>query len=351
MKQTRIRLFGSVLMIIIIPMALFILGIWKNSDSYLTTQVLISGIAVLVIVAFSMAFWVYGAVILPLERLEQAMREIKNGNFDAPLDAEDVSSEMRGLMDDFEEMRLRLKENREEKEKADSDAKEFLSNITHDLKTPITSIKGYVEGIQDGVASSPEQMDRYIRTIYNKANEMDHLIDELTFYTKIDSNRIPYHFAIVPAAQFFRDCAEDLRLETEARSFRFLFTESLGEDVRLVADAEQMRRVINNIISNSIKYCDKEIGEIRMRVVDDGDFVRVELSDNGPGIASRQLPYVFERFFRADEARNFKGGSGIGLSIVKKIIEDHGGRVWARSVPGKGMTILFSLRKHMEDWT
>ena len=186
-----------------------------------------------------------------------------------------------------------------------------------------------MEGIQDGVASSPEQMDRYIRTIYNKANEMDHLIDELTFYTKIDSNRIPYHFAIVPAAQFFRDCAEDLRLETEA---------------------EQMRRVINNIISNSIKYCDKAIGEIRMRVVDDGDFVRVELSDNGPGIAPRQLPYVFERFFRADEARNFKGGSGIGLSIVKKIIEDHGGRVWARSVPGKGMTILFSLRKHMEDW-
>ena len=97
---------------------------------------------------------------------------------------------MRGLMDDFEEMRLRLKENREEKEKADSDAKEFLSNITHDLKTPITSIKGYVEGIQDGVASSPEQMDRYIRTIYNKANEMDHLIDELTF---LYENRLEPH--------------------------------------------------------------------------------------------------------------------------------------------------------------
>ena len=351
MKQTRIRLFGSVLMISIIPMALFILGVWKNSDSYLTTQVFISGIAVLVIVAFSMAFWFYGAMILPLERLEQAMREIKNGNFDVPLNTEDVSSEMRGLMDDFEEMRLRLKENQEEKQKADSDAKEFLSNITHDLKTPITSIKGYVEGIQDGVASSPAQMDRYIRTIYNKANEMDHLIDELTFYTKIDANRIPYHFAILTAAQFFADCAEDLRLETEAQGFLFSYTAALGSEVRIIADAEQMRRVINNIISNSIKYCDKKLGQIRMRVMDDGDFVRVELSDNGPGISKQQLPYVFERFFRADEARSFKGGSGIGLSIVKKIIEDHGGRVWARSEPGKGMTILFSLRKHMEDMT
>ena len=351
MKQTRIRLFGSVLMISIIPMALFILGVWKNSDSYLTTQVFISGIAVLVIVAFSMAFWFYGAMILPLERLEQAMREIKNGNFDVPLNTEDVSSEMRGLMDDFEEMRLRLKENQEEKQKADSDAKEFLSNITHDLKTPITSIKGYVEGIQDGVASSPAQMDRYIRTIYNKANEMDHLIDELTFYTKIDANRIPYHFAILPAAQFFADCAEDLRLETEAQGFLFSYTAALGSEVRIIADAEQMRRVINNIISNSIKYCDKKPGQIQMRVMDDGDFVRVELSDNGPGISKQQLPYVFERFFRADEARSFKGGSGIGLSIVKKIIEDHGGRVWAHSEPGKGMTILFSLRKHMEDMT
>ena len=250
MKQTRIRLFGSVLMIIIIPMALFILGVWKNSDSYLTTQVFISGIAVLVIVAFSMAFWFYGAVILPLERLEQAMREIKNGNFDAPLNTEDVSSEMRGLMDDFEEMRLRLKENQEEKQKADSDAKEFLSNITHDLKTPITSIKGYVEGIQDGVASSPAQMDRYIRTIYNKANEMDHLIDELTFYTKIDANRIPYHFAILPAAQFFADCAEDLRLETEAQGFLFSYAAALGSEVCIAA-----------VIRNSLRYRNTDVLE------------------------------------------------------------------------------------------
>ncbi len=348
MKQTRIRLFGSVLMIIIIPMALFILGIWKNSDSYLTTQVLTSGIAVLVIVAFSMALWVYSGIIQPLEKLQRAMHEIREGNLDDALDAEDVNSEVRQLMEDFEEMRIRLKENQEEKLQADRDSKELLSNITHDLKTPITSIKGYVEGILDGVARSPEQMDRYIRTIYNKANDMDRLIDELTFYTKIDADRIPYHFEKISAREFFGDCADEVGTEMEASGFRFSYTDNVPDDVVVIADVEQMKRVINNIIGNSVKYSDKSQGEIRLKLRDDGDFVRVEISDNGRGIAREELPNIFNRFYRADSARNPKGGSGIGLSIVKKIIEDHRGRVWARSESGKGTTIIFSLRKYAE---
>ncbi len=348
MKQTRIRLFGSVLMIIIIPMALFILGIWKNSDSYLTTQVLTSGIAVLVIVAFSMALWVYSGIIQPLEKLQRAMHEIREGNLDDALDAEDVNSEVRQLMEDFEEMRIRLKENQEEKLQADRDSKELLSNITHDLKTPITSIKGYVEGILDGVARSPEQMDRYIRTIYNKANDMDRLIDELTFYTKIDADRIPYHFEKISAREFFGDCADEVGTEMEASGFRFSYTDNVPDDVVVIADVEQMKRVINNIIGNSVKYSDKPQGEIRLKLRDDGDFVRVEISDNGRGIAREELPNIFNRFYRADSARNPKGGSGIGLSIVKKIIEDHRGRVWARSESGKGTTIIFSLRKYAE---
>ena len=349
MRQTRIRLFASVLLIIIIPMALFLLGIWKNSDSHLTTQVLTSGIAVLVVVGFSMASWVYSGIIRPLEKLHQAMNEIKEGNLNNPLDAEDVEGEVRQLMEDFEEMRIRLKENQEEKLQYDRDNKELISNITHDLKTPITSIKGYVEGILDGVARSPEQMNRYIRTIYNKANDMDRLIDELTFYTKIDANRIPYHFEKVRVSDFFGDCADEVGMEMEAGGFRFSYTSDVREDVMVIADAEQMKRVINNIIGNSVKYSDKENGQISLRLRDDGDFVRVEIEDNGRGIDKEDLPNIFNRFYRADASRSTaKGGSGIGLSIVKKIIEDHGGRVWAKSAPGEGTEILFSLRKYME---
>ena len=349
MKQTRIRLFGSVLMIIIIPMALYLLGIWKNSDSHLTTQVLTSGIAVLVIVGFSMAVWIYSGIIRPLEKLHEAMNEIKEGNLDKVLDAVDVGGEIRQLMEDFEEMRIRLKENQEEKLQYDRDNKELISNITHDLKTPITSIKGYVEGILDGVARSPEQMNRYIRTIYNKANDMDRLIDELTFYTKIDANRVPYNFAKIHIAEFFRDCADEVGMEMETTGIRFTYTGNVPDDVLVIADVEQMKRVVNNIISNSVKYNDKENGEISLTLLDDGDFVRVEIRDNGQGISKEDLPNIFNRFYRADASRTSrKGGSGIGLSIVKKIIEDHGGRVWARSEAGKGTTIIFSLRKYLE---
>lgn len=349
MRQTKIRLFNSVLLIIIVPMLLYGLSIWKSSDSIFTKQLLMSGVVVVSLMAFSMAFWVYGGIIRPLEKLQEAMNEIKEGNLDNALDAEDVDSEIRRLMEDFEEMRIRLKENQEEKLQYDRDSKELISNITHDLKTPITSIKGYVEGIMDGVARSPEQLDRYIRTIYSKANDMDHLINELTFYTKIDANHIPYHFEKVYVAEFFRDCADDVGTEMEAAGFRFSFSGNVPEDVIIIADAEQMKRVINNVVSNSVKYNDKEEGEISITLRDDGDFVEICVEDNGAGISREDLPNIFNRFYRADSARGTrKGGSGIGLSIVKKIIEDHGGRVWARSQPGKGTAILFSLRKHVE---
>lgn len=110
-----------------------------------------------------------------------------------------------------------------------------------------------------------------------------------------------------------------------------------------------MRRVINNIVSNSLKYTDKPQAEIRMKILDVGDFIQVELSDNGKGIATKDLPYIFERFYRADASRNSsKGGSGIGLAIVKKIVEEHGGKIWATSEEGVGTTMYFVVRKYQE---
>ena len=246
-------------------------------------------------------------------------------------------------------MRKRLKESTEEKILMDKENKELISNISHDLKTPITAVKGYVEGIMDGVADTPEKMDRYVRTIYNKTNEMDHLINELTFYSKIDTNRIPYTFSKLNVEDYFSDCAEELGLEMETRGIELVYANYVEKDVQVIADGEQIRRVIHNIVSNAIKYMEKPRGIIQIRVKDVGDFIQVEIEDNGKGIAAKDLPNIFDRFYRTDSSRNSsKGGSGIGLSIVRKIIEDHGGKIWVTSKEGIGTEIHFVLRKYQE---
>ena len=295
-----------------------------------------------------LVYWIYRTVSIPLAKLQKAARNIKEGNLDFEIKA-DADDEIGQLCQDFEEMRLRLKANAEEKVAFDKENKELISNISHDLKTPITAIKGYVEGIMDGVADTPEKMDRYIKTIYNKANEMDLLINELTLYSKIDTNRIPYNFTTISAQQYFIDCAEDLYMELDSKGVRFEFRNYMEEDSKVIVDPEQLRRVINNIISNSLKYMDKEQGIITMNVRDVGDFIQVELGDNGKGIAAKDLPNIFDRFYRTDASRNSsKGGSGIGLSIVKKIVEEHGGKIWATSTEGKGTVMYFVVIKYQE---
>lgn len=305
-------------------------------------------ILILIATSFAMSFWIYRGVITPLNQLKKAAQNIKDGNLDFTVEGNGVK-EVNDLCEDFEEMHIRLKESAEEKVEFDKDNKELISNISHDLKTPITAVKGYVEGIMDGVADTPEKMDRYIRTIYNKANEMDRLINELTFYSKIDTNRIPYTFTKIHVADYFEDCVEELSLELEARHIELTYFNYLEEDEVIIADAEQLKRVINNIISNSIKYMDKPRKVINIRLRDAGDFIQVEIEDNGKGIGQKELPRIFDRFYRTDASRNStRGGSGIGLSIVRKILEDHGGKVWANSKEGVGTVMYFVLRKYQE---
>ena len=311
-------------------------------------DMILTATIILVFTALSVGLWIYRSIAVPLVKLKKATKNIKEGNLDFVLEVEG-NDEFSQLCQDFEEMRKRLKESTEEKILMDKENKELISNISHDLKTPITAVKGYVEGIMDGVADTPEKMDRYVRTIYNKTNEMDHLINELTFYSKIDTNRIPYTFSKLNVEDYFSDCAEELGLEMETRGIELVYANYVEKGVQVIAVGEQIRRVIHNIVSNAIKYMEKPRGIIQLRVKDVGDFIQVEIEDNGKGIAAKDLPYIFDRFYRTDVSRNSsKGGSGIGLSIVKKIMEDHGGKVWATSRLGIGTIMYFVLRKYQE---
>ena len=322
---------------------------WLPELKQLAVQFVLAMVFILFLTACIFTTWIYRSVVQPIKELRLATEKIKSGNLDF-LVTSTSNDEMGQLCTDFEKMRQRLKESAEEKIRFDNENRELISNISHDLKTPITSIKGYVEGIMDGVADTPEKMERYLKTVYNKANDMQRLIDELTFYSKIDTNRIPYNFRKINVSDYFGDCAEEVGLDLGAKNIVFQYANYVDEQVMVIADPEQIRRVVNNIISNSCKYFDKSQCFINMRIKDVGDFIQVEIEDNGKGIATKDIPYIFDRFYRTDSSRNSaKGGSGIGLSIVRKILEDHGGKVWASSKEGTGTVVYFVLRKYQEN--
>lgn len=305
-------------------------------------------VLILVLTSMVLTQWIHKSVFSPINRLNLAMQKIAEGNFEYTLESND-DNEIGELYRNYEDMRLRLKETTEEKMQNEKQNRELISNITHDLKTPITAIKGYVEGIIDGVADTPEKRDKYLRTIYTKANDMDRLINELTYYSSIDNNRIPYNFQRINVADFFEDCVEDVGLDLESKNIRLNYSNLVNPGTRIIADPEQLKKVINNIVGNSIKYMDKDDGVIDIRLLDEVDSIRVEIEDNGKGIAAKDLANIFERFYRTDASRNStKGGSGIGLSIVKKIIEDHGGYIWATSKEGEGTCLHFVIRKYRE---
>ena len=300
------------------------------------------------VIVICLVLWIYHSIVTPIHMLQLATQNIKNGNLDFEVQVHD-KDEIGELCEDFEEMRIRLKDNAEEKLRSEQQNKELISNISHDLKTPITAIKGYVEGLIDGVADTPEKQNKYLQTVYSKAIDMDRLINELSFYSKIDTNKIPYTFNRINVVGYFEDCAEDLGRELEDEGFGFTYQNDVEPSVQMIADAEQIKRVINNIIGNSKKYSDKAETKIHMTIKDVGDFVQIEIEDNGRGIAAKDLPYIFDRFYRTDASRNSsKGGSGIGLSIVKKIMEDHGGKIWVTSKEGIGTVMYLVLRKYQE---
>ena len=317
--------------------------------------VIYMGIAIIVILLVTsllLTMWIGRSFFRPIDELNVAMQHIQDGNFDymLPTDIKE-KGEIGAMYRNYEDMRLRLKESAEEKIEREKQNKELISNISHDLKTPITAIKGYSQGLIEGVADNPEKQMKYIKIIYNKANDMNNLINELTLYSSIDNNRIPYNFVRLNVADYFGDCIEEIGADLESKSIQLNYSNLTAPDTQIVADPEQIKRVVNNIVSNSVKYLDRDdgTGQIDIRILDEIDSIRVELEDNGKGIAQKDIPNIFDRFYRTDASRNSKqGGSGIGLSIVKKIIEDHGGYIWATSHEGEGTCMHFVLRKFVE---
>lgn len=302
---------------------------------------------VLILTNGLISFYVSKNLINPLITLKDATKRIKDGDLDFKIES-DRKDEFGELFESFEEMRSQLNQSIDLQLKYEENRKLLLSNISHDLKTPITAIKGYVEGIQDGIANSPEKMDRYIQTIYKKANDMDGMIDELFLFSKLDLRRVPFNFVPLDIVSYIQECVEELSLEYEKQGMNIQFPISNEEPLFVKADPEKLMRVFTNIIVNSVKYKEKDQGSITISLIPNHDTIEVIIKDDGPGIPKDAIPYVFEQFFRADLSRNSnKGGSGLGLAIGKQIIEEHGGHIWINAENNIGTEIHFTLKREI----
>ena len=166
-------------------------------------------------------------------------------------------------------------------------------------------------------------------------------------YNKLDMDHIPYDFKELNLKKYLDDCAEELGDELTSRGFTFTYDYGCADDTCVMMDPVQFSKVIHNIIGNSVKYMDKEDKKIALRVKDMDDSVMIEIEDNGSGIAEKDLPRICDRFYRGDSSRGKTKGSGIGLSIVKKVLEDHGGRIMATSKEGFGTTMHVILKKYI----
>jgi signal transduction histidine kinase len=281
------------------------------------------------------------SMIGPLRGLEQAAERISAGDLAtamAPLRRR--RDEITRVREAFERMRVGLKESLEKQREYERNRLELIASISHDLRTPVTTIRGYAEGLRDGVAASAEKKARYVQTIVDRAETMDHLIEELFLLSTLELEQAPFSFRELDLKAFLEDSVEDLRRVHESVA---LGLESGTEAVPVRADPSQLRRVIENIVENAVRHSGREDTriEVVLRCAGEGEAV-VEIRDNGRGIPEEALPHVFERFYRADAARS-SPGSGLGLTIARRIVEAHGGEVHAGNREGGGTAIVITL--------
>ncbi len=276
----------------------------------------------------------------PINDLARAADDIKNGDLNFEVMGSSYE-EIDNLCNNFDIMRKELKRAKGREASMKSERSMLLANISHDLKTPVTSIKGYIEGIRDGIADTPEKMERYLDTIYIKANVIDDLVNNLSDFSKLELSRLNFRFEIIDINKLLNDFFKDSRLDFEKKGVKL--KNRISSDTAYVkADAEKMRRVFSNLTDNALKYSGAE-PELEVLSAGHNGGIYITISDNGIGIAEKELRNVFEGFYRVDSSRTVKG-SGLGLGIVKQIVEKHGGKIWLKSDGlGKGTTAIVYL--------
>ncbi len=304
-------------------------------------------------------------VIVPLEKIESAAREISRGNFDVRIEGF-FHPETANLITTFNSMARSLKEGDELKKKYEQDRRDLVANVSHDLKTPITSIIGYVDAIEDIGNGDRARISRYLSIVRSNARYLNALIDDLSLFSRLDVHRLDLSLRLVLVRDFLRDLWEELALEYEDKGATLEYRDGfdLGsanarEPIARV-DPQYVRRIVRNILDNARKYGPKRglrvsaearpLDRVRDEAEGSTERFALTIADNGPGLPEESLPHLFERFYRVDAERTKDSeGTGLGLAIAKEIAEAHGGSISARNGADGGLEIELILPLERED--
>jgi histidine kinase len=307
--------------------------------------IFVSLLLILLLTNVLLSYFVSRSILRSVKQLSDASSKISKGDFNFSIKPKS-KDELGKLVQTFEAMRSQLKESLELRDKYEENRKGLIANISHDLKTPITSILGYVEGIQVGVANTAAKQERYLETIHAKASYMNRLIEELFLYSTLDLNKLPFTFEEVNIKDFVKDFLDEMEDDFLDKNVNTSFAaDDVNSTVRL--DRDKLIRVLGNIIYNSVKYMDKNLCQIDVIIEEKESFVEIMISDNGPGVSDKELTTIFNQFYQIDHARH-RGGSGLGLAIASQIIEIHGGEIWAENGSEGGLSVHFTLKKSGE---
>lgn len=249
------------------------------------------------------------------------------------------------VREDVERWARQRKQQIEMLEQNEQFRKEFLQNLSHELKTPVFAIQGYVDTLKDGALNNPEVNMKFLESTSRNVTRLSLLIEDLDKISRLENGTLPLNKAYFIIQDLVKEVFENLFLSGSEKKLSFIIKKGCELPITVFADKEKIRQVISNLLENAIKY--SRVGgtiEASFYNVDDNNIL-IEISDDGPGIAEEHLLRIFERFYRTDQARTRKiGGSGLGLSICKHIIEAHDQQIHVRSKPDVGTTFGFTLQ-------
>lgn len=299
-------------------------------------------IAVILITNQMLTRVIYNSIAVPLDALEYGVHQLRDGNLEYRIEYAG-KDEFAGVCADFNEMAGRLLDMVNARQKDDENRRELIAGISHDLRTPLTSIISYVEGLEKGIATTPAAQKKYFYTIKNKAMDLEHIVSQLFLFSKLDVGEFPFKMERLDIGNEVHKFVASISEEYERKGLRVVLDTVLQGCVVSV-DAVQLRNVLTNILDNSLKYGRTENSIIRIACNADEQNAIITLTDNGLGVAEEALENLFTAFYRGDRARNNPGqGSGLGLAITAKILERLGGNIHAENAPDGGLRVIIKL--------